>query len=92
MFEKTHFRVDDSPQLKAFIFYLNLNHLGGVYLDVFQSAVKTLTEFFWFLPTVPKSSWGETDLAIPKSTLQFPREASYRINDNGKWKTFKSHE
>ncbi|NUY79299.1 hypothetical protein HUK80_00210 [Flavobacterium sp. MAH-1] len=92
LFENTSFWLENSPQLKAFVFYLNLNHLGGVYLDVFQSQVKTLTEFFWFLPTTPKSSWGETDLAIPKSTLKFPREASYRINDDGKWQALKSHE
>lgn len=87
LFEKTHFRIPNSPQLKAFIFYLAMNNKKAVYLDVFQSYMDELTEFFWFLPDVPKSSWGDTSLALPECTLGFQRVVVYRLGDGKRWKS-----
>lgn len=89
LFEKTHFLISDSDQLKAFIFYLGINNSKPIYLDVFQSYCDELTEFFWFLPSVPKSSWGDMSLALPKSTLAFQRTATYRLGDDKPWKSNK---
>ncbi|RZJ70378.1 hypothetical protein [Flavobacterium sp.] len=86
LFEKTHFTMTDSDKLKAFLFYLTLNFSGELYLDVFQSYLPELTSFFWFAPIVPRSSWGDTDIAIPKSTLRFTRKVFYRDGDDGHWK------
>ena len=90
LFEKTHFDIPNSRYLKAFIFYLNLNQKRAVYLDIFQSDAPKLTEMFWFLPEVPTSSWGETEIKIPDSTLAFPRVARFRNGDDGSWKSKKS--
>ncbi|GAA5088601.1 hypothetical protein GCM10023210_12420 [Chryseobacterium ginsengisoli] len=87
MFEKTSFEIPNSPQLKAFIFYLGMNNKGSVYLDVFQSYMKELTEFFWFLPSVPQSSWGDTSLALPEYTLRFERTVTYKLGDGKRWKS-----
>lgn len=89
LFEKTHFLIPDSDQLKAFIFYLGINNHKPVYLDVFQSYCDELTGFFWFLPSVPTSSWGDMNPALPESTLPFQRTATYRLGDDKPWKTKK---
>jgi len=89
LFEKTKFDCSGNA-MKAFMFYLNLNHNNSVYLDVFQSDTPEFTNFFWFLPSVPKSSWGDVELKIPESSLKFKRKASYRIGDGGSWKTLTS--
>jgi hypothetical protein len=89
LFEKTDFQLSNSNQLKAFIFYLGINNRESVYLDVFQSYCKELTEFFWFLPSVPKSSWGDTTLALPRYTLGFERTVSYKLGDGKRWKSKK---
>ncbi|MCF2219219.1 hypothetical protein H9Q08_07865 [Chryseobacterium sp. PS-8] len=86
MFEKTDFSIPDSDQLKAFIFYLGINNRREVYFDVFQSYCKELSEFFWFLPSVPKSSWGDTELALPKYTLKFQRTVIYKLGDGKRWR------
>ncbi len=85
LFEKTDFSIPDSDKLRAFIFYLTLNFAGELYLDVFQSYLTELTPFFWLSPRVPKSSWGDTTIAIPANPLKFPREVAFRDGDDGKW-------
>jgi len=85
MFEKTHFKLESSDALKAFMFYLNLNNGISIYFDIYQSYLYDLTEFFWFSPTLPRTAWGETDFILPEFTLKFRRKAYYRINDDGEW-------
>ena len=85
MFEKTHFKLENSDALKGFIFYLAINNRSAIYFDIFQSYVTDLTEFFWFLPSVPRTAWGDTDLAFPATTLKFRRRAEYRLGDDGEW-------
>ncbi|WP_300660433.1 hypothetical protein [Fluviicola sp.] len=85
LFEKTHFKLENNKLLKAFVFYWGLNNSQEIYLDIYQSYVNDLTEFFWFLPTVPKSSWGDTELVLPEYTLKFRRRAVYRLGDDEKW-------
>ncbi len=85
MFEKTHFIIENNDVLKAFIFYIDLNHGRELYFDVFQSYVPELTEFFWFLPNLPKTSWGDTALALPECSLKFRRKAYYRLGDGEEW-------
>ncbi|RZJ71834.1 hypothetical protein [Flavobacterium sp.] len=85
MFEKTRFKVKNDDFLKGFIFYLGMNNSSPVYFDVFQSTVSGFSEFFWFLPSVPRTAWGDTDFALPENTLKFSRRAHYRIGDEGEW-------
>lgn len=85
MFEKTHFKIESSDALKAFMFYLDLNNRVSMYFDIYQSYLYDLTEFFWFLPALPRTAWGETDFVLPEFTLKFRRKAYYRINDDGDW-------
>lgn len=85
LFEKTHFKLENNKYLKAFVFYWGLNNGQEIYLDIYQSYVDNLTEFFWYLPTVPKSSWGDTELVLPEYNLKFRRRAVYRLGDDGAW-------
>ncbi len=86
-FEKTDFTPKDNDALRAFIFYLDLNDGSELYFDIFQSYMEELTEFYWFLPNLPETSWGDTEMNLPKYTLKFPRKALYRIDDDGEWQT-----
>ncbi|WP_394666952.1 hypothetical protein [uncultured Chryseobacterium sp.] len=86
LFEKTDFTIPNLNCLKAFIFYLGINTHRSVYLDIFQSTCKELTEFFWLLPSVPQSSWGDTELKLPEYPLKFSRTAIYRLGDGKRWR------
>jgi hypothetical protein len=85
LFEKTHFIVEKNDLLKAFVFYLDINNGDELYLDIFQSYLPELTEFFWFLPNLPKTSWGDTEVALPEYTLKFRRKSYYRLGDDQEW-------
>lgn len=87
MFEKTDFSIENNDALKGFMFYLDLNKGRELYFDIYQSYFNNPTEFFWFLPNVPQTAWGDTTVKWPEYTLKFSRKAAYKINDSGRWKT-----
>ncbi|MGB1216675.1 MAG: hypothetical protein ACPG5P_02295, partial [Saprospiraceae bacterium] len=86
MLDHTDFELaNQSPFLAEFIYFLGMKNYG-LKIDIFQSSPPDLTSYFWLLPNIPTTQWGDTTPVWPTCPLNYERKAKFREGDYGNWK------
>ena len=88
LFNHTDFELaNQSTVLQEFFVFVGAHASSRMVMDIVQSTVPNLTPIYWLYQNLPQTTWLDVSPTFPASPLSFQRSASYRIGDNGRWKT-----
>lgn len=88
LFNHTDFELaNQSTVLQEFFVFVGAHASSRMVMDIVQSTAPNLTPIYWLYWNLPQTTWLDVSPTFPASPLSFQRSASYRIGDDGRWKT-----